>query len=154
MSTVAKVFEANMYSLGGADLETSTIHSDLLSPSPPSPPSPPSSSSPSSPASNNVRQRSESDSVPFKVLVTGKTAVVSLLSSGPPPSPSPAQLCSQFGMVAPLLICLLYNPFLSLQSGSDSSSGGGGGGGGGWRGEASLYNLTVGHNREQSLVSE
>ena len=156
VTTIAKVFEANTYSLvkrlkssSSTGPQDQPVHPKLPSPPPPPPPPP-------NPSSNLNMNPSP---IPFKVLVTGKTVVGCLLPTGSVvPSPTPSQLCAQSGMVAPLLVSLLYNPLLSLSLSLQSCGGMGGKGEGqgrrSWRGEASLYNLTVGHNRGKALVSK
>ena len=81
-------------------------------------------------------------SVPFKILVTGKTVTVCLLSQQSSAAlGGGAGFCPRPGLLAPVLVLSLFNPLCSVQSED------------GWtRGEVSLFSMAVGHNKDLQPV--
>lgn len=82
-----------------------------------------------------------STSVPYKLLMTGKSVAVCLL---PPrtPTQTPGSGGGQFstpGHVAPVLVCLLHNPLCTFHSQ----------GGKKWGVEGSLFDMAIGYNIEK-----
>ena len=93
------------------------------------------------------------DETPFKLLFTGRTVAITLLSDNssvagsdvfePYLNQSDLSLSSNFGEATPLLQASLFNPLCSLQSGNGSSCC-----------ELSCFDIAVSYTEEPSSVSK